>query len=240
MIPPKRVRTSRRRGRELRVERLEARDLPTFTIIHHGVNFSPAVLSAIMAADAARSSRTPAPAPPGLGTPTAHEFVRQSYVGKFLGTYTAGPGRFSGQSGQIYTSGSGTSTQALHGQYQMRISLPADPNASIGGVIAIFPTNVATTGSTLILELTADPASKVRGMPTHFTWSVSPSSGGAYTNAGGYGTGAGTLDIRYLTGGHGAGSVLSAGRAAVVIRGLIDVGGVFNDLGVPGNVPSHP
>ena len=230
------------RRRVFQVERLETRDLLTFTLVHQGMSFSPAVLSAIQAADAARLAESQAPpaSPTGTGIPSAHELVRQSYIGKFVGSYTVGSGRFSDQASQIYTLGSGTSNQSLHGQYQMRVTLPKDPKANIGGVIALFGTNVATTGSTLILDLTADPNSRVRGLPTHYTWSVSPSSGGLYTNAGGFGEGQGTLDIHFLPGGKRSPSVLQTGRTTVVIKGLINVGGVFNDLGVPGSIAKNP
>ena len=231
-----------RRRRVFQVERLETRELLTFTLSHQGTSFSPAVLLAIQAADAARAaqSQAPPPTPSGTGIPSAHELIRQTYIGKFVGSYTVGAGRFSDQASQIYTLGSGTSNQSLHGQYQMRVSVPKDPKASIGGVIALFGTNVATTGSTLILDLTADPKSLVRGLPTRYTWTVSPSSAGLYTNAGGFGDGQGTLDIHFIPGGNRVPSVLAAGRTTVVIKGLINVGGVFNDLGVPGAIAKHP
>ena len=223
------------------LEPLEGRELPTFTLIHHA-GVSPATLLALEAANAARQvqANMPTTPTPPSGTPTAHELARQTYVGKFLGSYTVGIGRTSGEARQIYTLGSGTSNQALHGQYQMRVSIPTDPTAPTTGVIALFPPNVATTGSTLILDLTADPTSLVRGLPTHYTWSVDPSSAGLYTNAGGYGTGQGTLDIHFLNPRRGPAPATQSGKTTVVIHGLVNVGGLFNDLGVPGNRPSHP
>lgn len=223
------------------LETLEGRELPTFTLIQHTA-LSPATLLALEAANAARQVQANRPSlmiPPS-GTPTPHELARQTYVGKFLGSYTLGVGRTSGEARQIYTLGSGTTNQALHGQYQMRVSIPTNPTVPTTGVIALFPTNVATTGSTLILDLTADPTSLVRGLPTHYTWSVDPGSAGLYTNGGGYGTGQGTLDIHFLNPRRGPAPATQSGKTTVVIHGLINVAGVFNDLGVPGNRYAHP
>ncbi len=223
------------------LERLEGRELPTFTLIHHA-SLSPATLAALEAANVAKQvqANMPAPAAPPSGTPTPHELTRQTFVGKFLGTYTVGNGRTSGEAQQILTLGSGTTNQSLHGQYQMRVSIPTDPTVPTSGVIALFPTNVATSGSTLILDLTADPTSLVRGLPTRYTWTVDPSSSGIYTNAGGYGMGQGTLEIHFLNPRRGPAPATQSGKTTVVIHGLINVGGVFNDLGVPGNRSANP
>jgi len=232
----------RKRRRAFRIEPLEPRELLTFTLIHHAPSLTPAVLQAIQSSDAAKAAQAQAPpvTATATGTPTAHELTRQTYIGKFVGTYTTGPGRYSDQASQTYTLGSGTSTQAFHSQYQMRVTIPKDPSTPTTGVIYLISPSVATTGSTLILELTADPNSIVRGLPTHYTWTVSSNSGGIYTNAGGYGSGQGTLDIHFIPGGKIHGIVTGAGKTTVVIKGLINVAGVFNDIGGPGNIPKHP
>lgn len=240
MFPEKPQTGQLRRRRSFQLETLEPRQLLTFTLVQKAPSFSPSVLSAIQAADMGRTVQAQAVVATATGTPTPHELARQTYIGKFVGRYTTGPGRYTDQAGQIYTLGTGSSNQFLHGQYQMRVTIPKDPATPTTGVIALFPTNVATTGSTLILDLSADPASVVRGLPTHYTWTVSPSSGGLYTNAGGYGTGQGTLDIHFIPGGKTTGLATAAGRTTVVIKGLINVAGVFNDLGTPGNIPRKP
>ena len=106
-------------------------------------------------------------------------------------------------------------------------------------MISIVAPSVATTGTTLVLDLTAAPSSNPGNLPTSFTWTVDPSSAGIYLNAGGYGTGSGTLTLRYTKVVHGQG-VRATGGLHLKINGLINTGGVFNDLGVVGDIPNRP
>src|SRR5438105_1085854 len=75
---------------------------------------------------------------------------------------------------------------------------PRDPRQPITGVIYIICWNVGTTGTQLFLDLVGDPKTKVNGIPTHYTWKVDPASSGIYGSAAGYGSGNGTLDIRFF------------------------------------------
>jgi hypothetical protein len=210
-----------------RLEDLESRDLPSFTLVHHGAGVASAVLDAVSAQQA-----TPIPTP--------HEVVRQRYRAGLSGSFTLGPGRYSDQAAAISTLGTGGSNQSLHVGYTMRVTLPVAKTDPITGVIGIFPNNVATTGSTLLLELTGDPASTVHGLPTHYTWIVSPSSGGIYSNVGPYGSGSGTLDIHFAALGVGKGAVALKGKAFIIIKGMINTSGVTNVLGYPGEIAKNP
>jgi hypothetical protein len=169
------------------------------------------------------------------GQPTAHELARQRYVANAGGPFLTGPGRFTDQLLQGSIEASGGSNQSLNLVVRMAFFVPRDPTQPTTGVATLIPRNVSTTGSTLILDLTAATGSEKNGVPTHFTWTVDPTSGGLYSNAGGFGEGQGTLDIRYRFGGKPARPNFPAGHATVAIKGLINTGSVFSDVGGLGN-----
>jgi len=167
--------------------------------------------------------------------PTARELLRQRYSAKAVGTYTTGPGRFTDQVLQGAVLASGSSNQSLHVDVQLQFFEFTDPTKPVSGVAAVIPRNTSTTGSNLILDLTASPPSSPGKLPTHFTWTVDSSSGGLYTTAGPAGGGQGTLDIHYVPTGVGHGRVTTTGRASVVIQGLVNANGTFSNISGPGN-----
>ena len=232
-----------RHDRRSDVERLESRDVPTFVLIHHpGLTAASERAASDALASLGASGHVSAADAPTTPVPTAHELIRETYHAGLRGSYNVGPGRFTNQSAQVSSIGAGGSNQSFHLDYQMRIVIPKDPTASTTGVIALFPWNVATTGTVLILDLTADPTSvsSATGLPTHYTWTVDPASGGIYSNAGGYGTGSGTLDMSFSHPVKGRGAVSQTGQVAIKIAGLINTGGVFNVIGNVGNIAKHP
>jgi hypothetical protein len=223
-----------RRRCGLNVERLEARDLLSVVPIYMRAAHpsGPSLASALIAASAASS------APAGQLTP--HEVARQTFVAKFIGPYTIGPGRFTDQASQVFVLGTGGSNQSLHMNLQMGFFPPADPTGTTTGVAALFPKNVAQTGSLLALGLAGPARGNLRGIPTHFTWTVDSNSGGLYLAAGDFGTGQGTLDIRLIPGGKVPQGASGAGEAIVVVRGLVNTGGMLNDIATLGNRPKQP
>jgi hypothetical protein len=175
-----------------------------------------------------------------MGQPTPHELLRQRFTAKASGSFVSGPGRFTDQSLQGSIEATGGSSDSLHIDLRMQFFVPNDPTQPVTGVAALIPRNVSTTGSTLILDLTALPRGGSTALPGHFTWTVDGSSGGLYTSAGGFGTGQGTLDVHYGALRNGRGRAFEMGRASVVVQGLVNAGGIFSDVGGPGNSPKNP
>ncbi len=241
----------RRRRRGPLVERLESRDLlsvvPLFMAHRAAVNSGPSVQailanSANAAEAAAGNNGTASTATP---QPTARELLRQRYVAKVSGTYTTGPGRYTDQLMQGSVLAAGNSNQSFNMDLQLRYFVFTDPTQPITGVAALIPRNSGTTGSNLILDLTATPPSVPGQLPTHFTWKVDSTSGGLYTNAnssspsssGSFGTGQGTLDIHYAPSGRGRGGVTSKGKVFIIVHGSINADGIFSNIGTLGNRP---
>lgn len=166
--------------------------------------------------------------------PTQHEVARETLIVKQQGEYIVGPPRFTSQSFQIAFKMAGGSNQSYHANMLMAIFMPKQPGAPITGVAAIMPKNIAETGSMLVLDLVGDPSSLDHGLPTHFTWTADSNSGGIYLAGGSQGTGYGTLDIHYMASGRLRQRATGGGAANVVIQGLVNVGGVFSDIQVPG------
>lgn len=176
--------------------------------------------------------------PPGTPQPTPHEVVRQTLVSKFTGTYIVGPPRFNNQAYQVVIKGQGMSNQSFHEYLQMSFFYPKDPSSNqILGIADLIPKNVDITGSFNILDLTGDPFQPTRpnGLPTHFTWTADPNSGGVYlfSNQPGVGAGAGVLDIHFMPGGPLRKRATGGGRVAVVVQGVINTSGVVSDIQVP-------
>jgi hypothetical protein len=239
----------KRRETAPRLELLEARELLTFSLVHHAKLAAPGTLAtlaqrAALQAQAAGSAgigdhATPPPTVDASGTPTPHEIRRESFVGRFKGNYTIGPGRTSAQSLQLSALGYGGSNQSFHLWTNMRITVPTDPSLPPTGVIYIISWNVGTTGTQLFLDLKALPGStRVNGIPTQYTWTVDPSSSGIYANVAGYGTGTGTMNVQFFRPSPAKPPGTLQGQMNFAINGLIDVSGDFNVIGVLGNKPN--
>jgi hypothetical protein len=234
-----------RRRRNFRVEQLEARELLTFTLIHHAALTGPGALASLAsgAADEARAANAAnAPTPADTtGTLTPHEIQRQTFVGRFKGNYTLGPGRTTAQALQLSSLGYGGSNGTSFLLTNMLITVPTDPTQPVTGVVYIVGKNVATTGTQLIIDLQGVAGSpEFNGLPTQYTWTVDPASAGIYSNAAGYGTGQGTMNVQFFRPGPGPIPGSRAGQMNFAINGLIDTGGVFNNLGVLGEIPQQP
>ena len=234
------------RGRRRRpeLERLEDRELPTFTLVHQAAMAAPGTLVVLAshAAAVARASgnaNTPRPADT-MGTLSPRERARQTFIGRYKGNYVIGPGRTSDQALQLSSLGYGGGNQARFWWTNMRITVPKDPSQPVTGVIYIISRNVGTTGTQLFLDLVGDRATAVNGIPSFYTFSVDPASSGIYAQGGGYGTGAGTLHIQFFRPGPGPVPHSLKGQMNFAINGLIDTSGNFNLLGVLGNIPKQP
>jgi hypothetical protein len=235
-----------------RIENLEARELLTFTLVHHTSLAAPGTLVALANRAALQATATSVSgsasgsasnSPPSVdltGTLTPHELRRQTFAGRFKGNYIIGPGRTTAQAMQLSSKGYGGANQSFHLWTDMRITVPKDPTQPITGVIYIISWNVGTTGTQLFLDLVGDRSTEVNGFPTHFTWTVDPTSSGIYGSAGGYGMGHGTVNIQYFRPSPGTAPGIKVGKMNFAINGLIDTSGNFNVIGVLGNIPKNP
>jgi hypothetical protein len=234
-----------RRRRAPRLEHLEARDLPTFTLIHHATLAGPGSLAnlASNAASVARASgvqNAPTPADT-TGTLTPHEVERQTFVGRFKGNYTIGPGRTTAQALQLSSLGYGGSNGTSFLWTTMRITVPTDPTQPVTGLVYIIGKNVGTTGTQLFIDLQGVAGSpEFDGIPTQYTWTVDPASSGIFANVAGYGTGQGTMNVQFFRPGPGQIPGTRMGQMNFAINGLIDTSGSSNLIGVLGNIPSQP
>jgi hypothetical protein len=220
------------------VEGLETRTLLSLTpflyksaaAAHHSTS---SLTAASIQAEAATGGTITMP----TGQPTPRELARQRLTAKLVGTYVMGSGRFTSQAAQVLILGEGSSNTTLHVNIQMAIFTPANP--ATDSTLAegnLSSRNVATSGSTLDLLATTATNPNALGVPTHYTWTVGPSSGGLYSNA----TGGGTIDIDLIPSGKPPRGATSAGRAIVVIQGSVNTSGIFNVLAAPGNRPHQP
>ena len=176
--------------------------------------------------------------PPGNVQPTPTELAHEKFVAKFVGTYETGQPRFTDQFRQVGVLGSGGSNQSLHINLQMTLFPPADPNAPQTGQAALFPKNVAETGTLLALDLTAPPTGVLGQTPNQWTWTVNGNSGGNYLNASGNGVGQGTMTIKLIP--NRGSRNFPAGKAVIIFKGLIRTGGIYNDIFVPGARSQKP
>jgi hypothetical protein len=204
---------SRTRGPSRRhepcIEAMESRDLLTVMPTH--------------LASLARAARSTSQATP---TPTHHEKARAAFNAHFQGPYTTGPGRLTNQALLTFVNAGGTSNQFLHGNVLIAINTPSDPTQPVTGTAQLFDKNVATTGTSLVLDLQGNAPAGLLKPPTQLTWTVDSSSGGQYTNA----TGQGTLNIIYFPGGRRPARALQAGTAGAVFQGQVFTTGVGNIL----------
>jgi hypothetical protein len=226
------------RRRLFQPEALEPRTLLSAIPILLSLEHAATVHTAAAASTMSSASSSLAASQPGV--PTPHEVARQRFVAKLSGSYVVGPGRFTDQSLQSFFLATGGSNQLLRANLQMRFFVPTDPTQPTTGIAAISDKNVGSTGNTLLLDLTAAPQTGFHGLPTQFTWTVDPSSGGLWTSAGGFGTGQGTLVIQYLPGGKLPQRATGAGRANLVFQGSINTSQVTLDVNAPGNRASNP
>jgi len=174
---------------------------------------------------------------PDLGPPTRNEAIKERFVAKLVGTFVTAPGRFQNQPLQALVLATGGSNQALHMIANFQFFENADPAFPPTGQINLTTRDAATTGTSLLLDLKADPHFTSHGLPTHFNYTVNTgSSAGTYSNA----TGQGILDIHYLLNGRPSG-VHSAGRAIVVVQGTVVTNhGLTLDIASPGNRTANP
>ena len=163
------------------------------------------------------------------GQPTPHEMARQRFVAKFVGPFTVGAGRFTGEAQQLYLRGSGGSSQFLHGDTQLAVITPADPTQPLGGSMSFFDRNINTNGS-LGFELTANRATDLdsAGRPVHLTITQVDGnvSGGVYAGA----IATGTVDIRYKPSTPRSRTVFSQGTATVTVRAQLYTAGIGSIL----------
>jgi hypothetical protein len=195
-------------------ERMETRELPSAAIY----------LAAAQLRAQRRIMVSTLDALAGTSTPTPSQQRRDTFVAKFTANYITGRPQLNNESQQVtIIAKRGGSNQFLHGTSLVSINLPADPTAPISrAYAAIFPQNTATTGSTLAMDLTAEPTTD---LPTHLTWTLNGASGGLYSNA--TADTPGTLDIRYIPKKRLPGGFVS-GEAILVFKGSILTTGVGN------------
>ena len=228
MPSAERPRNATRRRPVLSVEGLEARDLLSMLLAHSRQARQPVSTPAVAAM---------ATSAPDLGPPTAHELAKEKFVARMSGSFVTARGRFQNQPVQGEIVATGGSNQSLRLNAQMQFFLFSDPTVPPSGQVAFTPKNVSSTGSLLLLDLTADPTMLSHGLPTHFTWTVDSSSGGLWTNA----TGQGTLDVTYKLSGKTKPGILSRGSAFIAAQGLIVTNhGLTLDTATAGNRPQNP
>ena len=224
-------RSRKRRSRLLETERLEGRAL----LAAHSLA-NPALL-ARTTPEVSLTSTTPSNPP----APTARETARQHYSGVFHGTFLVGPGQYTNQAATIRIEASGHSNQSFNANLQMILLTPQDQvNGITTGGASVAARNVATSGTSLILDLTASPATGPGGLPTSGTWTVNNSSGGAYSAAGPFGNGSGTFKIRYVANGSVPKGALHSGRVGVVLDGQVYSSGVTNPVFGANETPNKP
>lgn len=216
-----------RRGRVLETERLEPRAL----LATHSLA-NPAVL-AMATPEVSAALTTP--------EPTAREIARQHYSGVFQGSYLIGPGQYTNQAATIRIEASGHSNQSYNANMQMILLTPRDHvNGTTTGAANVAARNVATSGTSLIINITAPPPTSRGGLPTSGTWTVSGGSGGAYSAVGPFGEGSGTVTMRYIANGKVPKGARGAGRVLVLLQGQIYSSGVTNPVFGPANTPRMP
>ncbi len=198
------------------LERLETRQLPSAALYLAAAQARLARLGSTHQLDTGSTS---------VGVPTPREARHEQFVAKFTATYITGPPQLTNESLRIsFIARRGGSNQFLHGVALVAINLAADPTQSTTRATAsIYPQNIATTGSALILDLSAAPSSSSK--PTHLNWRINGSSGGLYSNA--VATVPGTLDIKYLPNKKLPGG-FESGNAILIFHGQILTTGTGN------------
>ena len=184
------VRSSRRR-RGLGIERLETREvLSTYAgVLARGQIVAERQALATTEALASQSHTgvaTPSvtSAAVNASTPTPREIRRQTFVAKFKGVYFVGPPQFTDESQRIFFNVSGGSNQIFTANGLVVINTPSSGSQPTTRATAnLFGRDIATTGSDLILDLSAAPLGNPRALPTHLTWTIHGASAGTYSLA---------------------------------------------------------
>lgn len=194
-----------------------------FLTVSGGRSVTPNVLARAQALAAQVAPSTPVPVEavppfvPGPGTPLPNEIARARFTAVFDGPFRVGPPRFTGQSAILNYRGLGTSTEFLHGDFQMAVVMPSTPGSKITGAAYLQDKNVS--GSNQIgLNINFDLTTLDRkGRPTHGIWATDDSiySGTSYRNVG-----SGTVRLRYNP----------SGTATVKFIGSIYTNGITNPL----------
>ncbi|GAC1467769.1 MAG: hypothetical protein NVSMB9_09740 [Isosphaeraceae bacterium] len=153
----------------------------------------------------------------GTGEPTPRELAREAYQSSFAGRIYTGPGRFSDQGTTYYYRGLGTSTYFLHGDFNMAIITPKDPEASFLGSVIMNDKNTNSSGVQGFIVFGDRSAVDRLGRPTHLSFTADPNiySGAFFVEAA-----EGTLDIKY-----GAKNAI-----AVRFKGRVYTSGLTNPL----------
>ena len=120
----------------------------------------------------------PPPFFPGPGNPLPRELARERFHAAFSGSFYAAPPLYTGESKILSFRGLGTSSQFVHGDYQMAIILPKNPADPTTGGAYSQDKNVNSTGA-IAFDLMADPQSFDRqGRPTRLTFTTGVGWGG--------------------------------------------------------------
>jgi hypothetical protein len=231
------------------IERLEAREvLSTYAaVLARGqvvaARRALATTTALASQPQSPTANVAADAAPSV--PTPRELRRERFVAKFTGVYFVGPPQFTDESQRIFINVSGGSNQILRANALLVINTPSSSSLPTTRATAnIFGRDVSTTGSDLILNLSAAPLGDPTALPTHLTWTINGASAGTYalatTPADPNNPGSplpGTLDISYHPRRRGGpGGAFSTGTVNVVFRGSIittGVGAIGTAYGTP-------
>jgi hypothetical protein len=153
----------------------------------------------------------------GNGAPTPAELARETFKAAFSGRFYTGPGRFSSQGTTYYYRGLGGSTFFLHGDFNMAVVTPTDPNAPFLGEAVLNDKSTNSAGIQGLILSGARTDVDSLGRPTHLTFTADPNvySGVFFVDAA-----AGTVDIRY-----GAKGAITAS-----FHGLVYTSGLTNPL----------
>jgi hypothetical protein len=233
----------RRSRPSLNFERLEAREvLSTYAAVLARGQIAAArqALATTEALAAQSHTAGPAVATPAAvlsSTPTPRQARREVFVAKFKGIYFVGPPQFTDEAQRIFFNVSGGSNQIFRANALVVINTPVSGTSPITRANAnMFGRDIATTGSDLILDLSAPPLGNPKALPTHLTWTLNSASAGTYALASMPADPSnpgsplpGTLDISYHPRHRGGpGGAFSSGTAFLVFRGSIITTGVGN------------
>jgi hypothetical protein len=212
------VRKRRRRAARPRLEPVEARQLPSGLIASMSAASPPLpsfqkLSRRVESASTAAATGTPIysgntgnagnglglsnnPASPllGNGQPTPRELARETFHAYFSGRYYTSPGRFSDQGTTYFFRGLGGSTDYLHGDFDMGIVTPLDPNAPFQGEAMLEDKNTNSQAIQGFILSGSRTDVDGRGRPTHLTFTADPNiySGAFFVEAA-----QGSVDITY-------------------------------------------
>jgi hypothetical protein len=152
------------------------------------------------------------------GTLTRRQQRIERFVAEFSGPYTIGAGRTSTEALQTFITGRGSANTIIHGDLQLLIITPKDPNAPLGGNSVIFDRNL-NSNTVLGLDLSAPQQNVDRaGRPNHFSVILDVNqSSGVYDS----GFAQGVMNIKYFPSGKRTPGVISQGTAVVTIQAQI-------------------